>query len=283
MTRLVLLALALSATPALAQNCSRAISQAQSSYQSGDFDGTIDRLTRCLDAGSFSSSERQQAYRLIGLSYIGKDREADAREAVARLLEVSPNYQPDPAIDPPPFVRMVNDERRRRPSTASGASRPAGGSGFELAVRGHGMSYSDSDDDTFTGAGGDLTLGYAVTPSITAYVQLSGSAGDGDVLSLSLGGASLGARYHLGQGALTPYIGAAGTFHSATYEATGFGSVDYTGGGGEVEGGVRYAFSPSLGVTGGVSAAFTSLSNDQRAVDVTTTVVRVSVGLSWRP
>ena len=43
MTRLLLLTLAFLATPALAQNCSRAISQAQSSYQTGDFDATISR------------------------------------------------------------------------------------------------------------------------------------------------------------------------------------------------------------------------------------------------
>ncbi len=280
---LALAALALCAPPALAQSCSRAISQAQSSYQTGDFDSTIGRLTACLDAGRFSTEERRQAYRLIGLSYLGKDREADAREAVARLLEVAPNYEPDPALDPPPFVRMVSEERRHRPATAGGG--PSGSSSrFGAAFRVHGMSYSDSDDDAFTGSGGDLTLGYDVTPSITVYTQLRGSSGDGDEgFSVSLGGLSLGGRYHLGRGRVVPYLGAGVAYQTATFDLTGLGSLDYSGPGGELEGGVLYALSRSLSLTGGVGAAFTSLSSEGREDAISATTVRLGVGLSWRP
>ncbi|WP_412070365.1 outer membrane beta-barrel protein [Rubrivirga sp. IMCC43871] len=284
MTRaFVLAALALCAAPALAQTCSRALPRAQESYQTGDFDATIDRLTSCLDADRFSTEERRNAYRLIGLSYIGKDREADARDAVARLLEVAPNYEADPALDPPPFVRLVSEERRRRPS-ATGGPRRAASSRFGAAVRAHGLSYSDSDSDSFTGGGGDLTLGYDVTPSITVYTQLRGSSGNGDgALSVALGGVSLGGRFAFGHGKVVPYIGAGAAYQTATFDATGLGSLDYSGPGGELEGGVLYALSRSLSLTGGVGATFTTLSTDGRPDDISATTIRLGVGLSWRP
>ncbi|MEM1116766.1 MAG: outer membrane beta-barrel protein [Bacteroidota bacterium] len=282
---LLLTALAL---PAAAQNCTNALDRAERSYQAGDFDATIERLTACLDAGRFSAEERRQAHRLVGLSYIGKDREADAREAVAALLEVAPNYEPDPALDPPPFVRLVSEVRRARPRTSRpGAARVAStDAGFNASFRAHGMGYSDSDDDSFTGAGGDVTLGYAFSPAVSLYAQLSGSAGDGDGgASVALGGVGLGGRFHIngGRAKVVPFVGAAASFQSATFEFDGLGDVDYSGPGGEVEGGVLYFVSPALALDAGVSAAFTSLGTDARPDDISATTLRLGVGVSWRP
>ena len=280
MLRLVLLAL-FCTSPALAQNCSRAVSQAQSSYQSGDFDGAIARLTRCLDAGRLEGEQRRQAYRLIGLSYIGKDREAEARQAVARLLDVAPNYQPDPNLDPPPFVRMVEDVRRRR--GAGGSPGASSRSTLSLALRGHGLAYSDTDDDSFAGGGGDVTIGYRLSRALEIVGHLSGSAGDGDLGTVTIGQAGLGLRYHIGEGRIAPFVGASAIGQAAEFEVPGFGSVGYAGAGGEVEGGVRYALSPSLALEAGASAAFASLSTDARAGSITSTVIRFGGGVAWRP
>lgn len=274
------------AAPASAQNCSNALQRAETSYQSGDFDNTIDRLTTCIEAGRFSDEERRKAYRLIGLSYIGKDREADARAAVAALLEVAPNYEPDPAVDPPPFVRMVSEMRRRRPGrTPAGSERVAStAKGFNASFRAHGMAYSDSDDDSVSGAGGDLTLGYAFSPALSVYANLSGSSGSNAPLNLSLSGVGLGGRFHIngGNAKLVPFVGAAASFQSATFTADGFtGSGDYSGAGGEVEGGLLYFFSPTLALDTGVSAAFAGLSNSTD--EFSASIVRLGVGLSWRP
>lgn len=289
MTRLLLLALAAAlAVPVAAQSCGSALDRADASYQSGDFDDAIGRLTACLDWGSFSPEERRRAYRLVGLSYLGKDREADAREAIARLLEVAPTYQPDPALDPPPFVRMVEEARRRRPDLGpapGGAARPSGGA-LWASFRAHGMGYTDSDSDSFGGGGGDLALGVGVTPAVSVYALLGGSAGTGTVsgvdAEVTLGAVGLGGRVRLGRGRLAPFVGAAALFQTATYSAAGT-SVDFSGPGGEAEAGVLYALSPSLAVDAGLSAAFTTLSNDLRAGDVSATTVRLGVGVRWRP
>src|SRR5690554_6080066 len=116
MHRALLLALlATLAVPVAAQRCDTAIADADEQYRTGSFDTAIARLTDCLDRNAFTAEERRRAYRLLGLAYIGKDREADARRAVQSLLEVAPDYQPDPNVDPPPFVAMVSEVRRRQP------------------------------------------------------------------------------------------------------------------------------------------------------------------------
>lgn len=284
---LLVLAMILAA-PASAQRCDRALASADASYLAGEFDAAISGLTRCLDAGSFSSSERRRAYRLVGLSYIGKDREAEARAAVASLLEVAPNYEPDPALDPPPFVRMVADARRNRPRTRSGSSGGtpgpslAGGRGLAVSARAHGLGYADSDDDTLAGGGIDLALGYHLSSALSVRARLAGSAASGDAFDGQIGELGLGARYHLAGGRLAPYLGGGVTVQSATYEAGGE-SVTYTGPGGLVEGGLAYALTPTLALDGGVSAAFTSLGADGRPDDISASTVRLGLGVSWRP
>ena len=289
-----LLAVALAPIGAAQSSCRTALADSEETYRQGEFDRTIDRLTGCLDANAFSPEERRQAYRLVGLSYIGKDREADARAAVRALLEVSPNYQPDPAIDPPPFVRMVAEERRNvRPTTASGAAAARSGGGFLAALRAHGMGYSDADDDAFSGSGGDLTVGYGVTPSIAVTLGLAGSTGSGSgstpsEVSLSLGEVSLGGRFSFGGSgaALVPYAGVRLAFQAATYElntAAGVVSLDYAGGGGAIEGGVQYFFTRSLGIDAGLSATFASLTTEGREDAVSASTVRIGIGLAYRP
>src|SRR6056297_557789 len=113
---LLLVLLTFCAIPAAAQNCDAALDDAGEQYRSGYFDEAIELLTDCLEQNAFDADERRRVYRLLGLSYIGKDREQDARAAVRSLLEVAPDYQPDPALDPPPFVALVEEMNRNVPA-----------------------------------------------------------------------------------------------------------------------------------------------------------------------
>jgi hypothetical protein len=78
-------------------------------YTEAKFDGAIQRLTQCLDAGQFSVIDQQKAYHLIGLSYIGTQLMDQARQAVEELLTIAPNYQPDPIYDPPAWDQLVTE------------------------------------------------------------------------------------------------------------------------------------------------------------------------------
>ena len=277
------------AAPAMAQNCNRALERAETSYQAGEFDSTIDRLTTCIEAGQFSDEERRKAYRLIGLSYIGKDREADARAAVAALLDVAPNYEPDPALDPPPFVRMVAEMRRQRPGrTLPGAAIASTRKGFNASFRGHGASFSDDIDSeaSLNGGGGDLTLGYALSPALSVYTNLSGSSVSNGTFTAALGGVSLGGRYHVngGKAKVVPFVGAAASFQAASFTSSGSSAQDFSGAGGELEGGVLYFFSPTLALDAGLSAAFATITEENNSDNtVAAAIVRIGVGLSWRP
>ncbi len=166
---LIVLTLLHPASEARAQDaCAKELTEAEEAYTRGRFDEAIGHLNQCLEKRRVSEEERERAYRLMGLSFIGKDVLGEARASVRKLLELVPNYQPDPALDPPPFVRMIEDvrgeiaasEKAPPPVTqepaASQNTRKRGGPGTWLLV-----------------GGGALLAG-------AAAVLLAGSGGGGD-------------------------------------------------------------------------------------------------------
>ena len=278
----LLLALLCLAGPVAAQTCASALDRAEEQYRSGSFDSAIAGLDRCLQGTTFTPEQRQQAFRLVGLSYIGKNREAEARDAVRALLEVAPDYRADPAIDPPPYVAMVDEVRRTTPrrTLASGAARPVSAApGLSVALRGQGTTYSE-DGDSASGGGGDVVVGYGFSPRLGAYVRLEGSGLDG---GFTLGSVGVGGRYYVGGGErkLVPFVGAGATFQSLSISSGGI-TASVTGPGGEAEAGLLYFFSPSLGVDLGVAGQVATLSNS--TIDsYSATTGRVGLGLRWQP
>jgi len=91
--------------------CQQELGQANAMYSTGRFDEAISRIDACLEKEGLTDMERRTAYRLKGLCFIGKGIEVDAKTSVRRLMELFPNYQPDPIQDPPDFVAMVNEVR----------------------------------------------------------------------------------------------------------------------------------------------------------------------------
>ncbi|MEZ4701020.1 MAG: hypothetical protein R2834_11860 [Rhodothermales bacterium] len=106
-------------TTAEAQNarCSDLLVEANQTYSRGAFDETIALLDRCMALPDVTEAERRTAYRLKGLCYIGKGLEVDARESVRRLLTLVPDYEPDPAMDPPNFVTLIQEVRQELDTT----------------------------------------------------------------------------------------------------------------------------------------------------------------------
>lgn len=306
MRRALLLASLFSlALPAAAQNCDTALADASEQYRTGYFDEAIERLTACLERNAFSAEERRRVYRLLGLSYIGKDREQDAREAVRALLEVAPDYQPDPALDPPPFVQMVREMNRSAPPPSDPAGTIAGSQsvsttrGFMGSLNAMGTRYSDSDDDSAGGAGLGLTLGYGFSPAVTLYVQLSGTSSSDLVSDIDeigeittgearIGSAGVGGRFHIGGGRrkLVPFIGAGASYQTLSLEFNenaGGGSDEYSGPGGTLAGGLLYFVSPALALNGGLHVLFSSLTSDQADRTISATTVSFGAGVSWTP
>ena len=93
--------------------CEKELREADQNYRIGRFNESIDLLTRCLNKKAVSKEEKMRAYRLLGLAFIAKDYEKQARNAVTKLLELVPNYESDPIQDPPPFTKLVEEVREQ--------------------------------------------------------------------------------------------------------------------------------------------------------------------------
>ena len=94
--------------------CEEELKTAQKKMETGKFDEAIDLITQCLNKEGISNETKKQAYRLLGLTYIAKDYLGEARNAVGKLLDVVPNYTPDPDQDPPSFVDIVEEQIAER-------------------------------------------------------------------------------------------------------------------------------------------------------------------------
>ena len=98
------------ASPAAAQDeCEAGLQAAEKSYELGLFEDVPGQLEPCLK-GRASRAELVRAQSLLARTYLASDQPEKAREAVAELLRVDPNFEPTP---PPRFARLVEEERRR--------------------------------------------------------------------------------------------------------------------------------------------------------------------------
>lgn len=96
-------------------DCEAKLSKAEEEFANTRFDEAIALLTGCLDKNAFSNPERQRAaYRLLGLSYLGKDYIEQAKSAINKLLDLMPMYKPDPDQDPPAYIQIFNLVQRER-------------------------------------------------------------------------------------------------------------------------------------------------------------------------
>ncbi len=93
------------------QNCDDTLVEANTLYSTGSFDATIALIDQCLASADITESQRMKAYRLKGLSFIGKGLETDAKETIKSLLQLVPSYEADPVMDPPNFVNMISQLR----------------------------------------------------------------------------------------------------------------------------------------------------------------------------
>ena len=98
--------------------------RAEDYYLNGDFAQAIDILNDCLSKPDISLDEKKQAYRLLGLTYVAKDLEQEAKRVIRDLLRMVPNYKANPEQDPPPYPEWVEEvkkqvEREKREKTDS--------------------------------------------------------------------------------------------------------------------------------------------------------------------
>jgi tetratricopeptide (TPR) repeat protein len=94
--------------------CEEELKEAQYKYDTGRFDEVIEIVKECLNNENLSQEKKKKAYRLLGLTYVAKDYLTEAKTAVGKLLDIVPNYKPDPEQDPPTYVNIISEEINER-------------------------------------------------------------------------------------------------------------------------------------------------------------------------
>jgi len=119
--------------------CEKRLNDADSLYNFGHFDAATTNIEDCLSDPNIAEAEKVRAYHLLGLVYIGRDLEKEAKDAVRELLFMVPSYKPDPDFDPIELDTIINNILQElKPIISSIAPDDAtvGDPGFTITVNG---------------------------------------------------------------------------------------------------------------------------------------------------
>lgn len=130
---------------ALAQTqdeCAAKLKDAGTKFDNGDFDGSIALINECLSKGDLPQKEKSRAYELLAMNYTSKSYLEQADNAIKKLLELVPNYKPNPDQYSPSFVARVEKVKSEMGAGAKPAEQPAdqgGGSSTKWLLIGGGV------------------------------------------------------------------------------------------------------------------------------------------------
>ena len=114
----VLLLIALILTPAVqaqAQTkCDELLKNAEEQYRIGRFPEAIAMLNECLAEPDIPKEKMTAAHRLKALAFMSQNLESEAKNAVRKLLELVPDYLPDPSRDKPTFIKLVEEVKQEQ-------------------------------------------------------------------------------------------------------------------------------------------------------------------------
>lgn len=89
--------------------CAQKLAEAEEKYQSGRLEQAIALANQCLEKSGFALAERERAYKLLGMAYYAKGLHDAAKENLRKLLELIPNWRPDPENDSPSFQKLAEE------------------------------------------------------------------------------------------------------------------------------------------------------------------------------
>lgn len=91
------------------QTCEELLAEAENKYFEGLLDQTIELVNVCLNQQNITVEQREKGYKLLGKAYHAKGLLEQAKDNIRKLLELIPNWQPNPNIDTPSFARMAEE------------------------------------------------------------------------------------------------------------------------------------------------------------------------------
>ena len=99
------------------------MAEAQGLYVSGAFEEVEATLAPCLQPGRMSEDNQVKGYRLLALSALQQGQLIEAKLVALSLLNLQPEYQPDPVLDPPSYADLIHTVRSQL--AVAGLAEPA--------------------------------------------------------------------------------------------------------------------------------------------------------------
>ena len=99
---------------AISQQDSKAkLKQAQQYFNSANYDKAIELYSILVQDRSLAREEKRIVLWNLGRSYVAKDLQKDAKEAIGELLELEPPLtEPDPDVESPPMMKLYYEVRK---------------------------------------------------------------------------------------------------------------------------------------------------------------------------
>jgi hypothetical protein len=88
------------------------LQQAERLFDEGKIDDSIHLLELLIDEAGLTIEQKQKAYELLAANYLAKMYEERADRALRKLLELVPNYKPDPRYYSQAFIDRVENIRK---------------------------------------------------------------------------------------------------------------------------------------------------------------------------
>ncbi|MHC1706915.1 MAG: TonB-dependent receptor plug domain-containing protein [Bacteroidales bacterium] len=82
------------------------LNEARKKYGTGNFDQVVNLLQPCISSQGFTGLQKQEACRLLSMTYLAMDSTRLATDVAIELLSVNPNFEAD-IFDPPLFIAIV--------------------------------------------------------------------------------------------------------------------------------------------------------------------------------
>ena len=93
------------------ENCIQNIDEAQTQLIDGFFDETVQLLEPCSKLEGYTPTQQTRLFKLLADTYLALQSVTEARNAIERILEISPNFTPDADLDSQTFRNLVTEIR----------------------------------------------------------------------------------------------------------------------------------------------------------------------------
>jgi len=94
--------------------CEKELAEAEAQYQLGNLDEAIALADRCLAKSDLTLAERERSHLLLGRAYQAKRLLDNAKQHLHKLLDLIPNWRPDPENDKPAFRTLAEEVIKER-------------------------------------------------------------------------------------------------------------------------------------------------------------------------